>query len=85
MEVGMSAGRVIDRLAVRAVGWTASESWPRLDSKEDAVRGDQQREPREAKEPSEDDVGEPVVAEEYPAESHHRCPGHSQQDAQGDT
>jgi hypothetical protein len=36
------------------------------------VRRDQQCEPGEPEEPREDNVGEPVVAEKYPTESH-RC------------
>ena len=48
------------------------------------VHGDQQGEPGEAEYPGEDDVGEPVVAEEDPAEPHCRRPGHGQDDGQGD-
>ena len=47
------------------------------------MRGDQQGEPGQAEDPGEDDVGEPVVAEEDPAEPHCRCPGDGQDDAQG--
>ena len=60
----------------RVVGRAASE--------DDAVRGDQQGEPGQAEDPGEDDVGEPVVAEEDPAEPHGRRPGDGEDDAQGD-
>jgi hypothetical protein len=50
----------------------------RAGSADHAVRGDQQGEPGQAEEPGEDNVGEPVVAEEDPAEPHRRCPGDGQ-------
>src|SRR4051812_1457776 len=63
---------------------TAKVSCPPLNCEKYAVRGDQEREPGKAEEPCEDNVGEPVVAEEDPAESHSGCPGDGQYDAQGD-
>ena len=48
------------------------------------MRGDQHGEPRQAEEPGEDNVGQPVVAEEDPAEPHCRSPGDSQDDTQSD-
>ena len=39
------------------------------DVEDHAVRGDQHGEPRQAEQPCEDDVGQPVVAEEDAAES----------------
>jgi hypothetical protein len=55
-----------------------------VESEDYAVRGDQQGEPGQAEDPGEDDVGEPVVAEEDPAENHCRCPGDGQHDGEGD-
>jgi hypothetical protein len=54
------------------------------DGEDYAVHRDQQGEPGQAENPGEDDVGEPMVAEEDPAETHCRRPGDGQDDAQGD-
>jgi hypothetical protein len=48
------------------------------------VRGDEQCEPGEAEQPGEDNVGEPVVAEEDPAKTHGARPAGGQDDAQAD-
>ena len=48
------------------------------------MRGDEQCEPGEGEQPGEDNVGEPVVAEEDPAETHRGRPGGGQNDAKGD-
>ena len=48
------------------------------------MRGDQHGEPRQAEQPCEDHVGQPVVAEEDAAESHCRSPGDSHDDTQSD-
>ena len=48
------------------------------------MRGDQHGEPCHPEQPGEDNVGQPVVAEENPAEPHCPCPGDSQNDTKND-